>query len=317
VLFGLFISNDTLSFLVGTAFTLVAFSYIERPTRGWLVALGAMLGVGLLTKGTFLAFAPVTLGIILAAGWRRRVAPGRLLAQAALCITIAAAVGCYKFVENYQRFGRPIVHNLDFPRDAKVGERGAIIGLKSFTDFDLPRLVANPLERQKTLHSVPMLMYATTWYSYLRESNFRLSRRTGGGWLARLLCLAGVVPTALALIGFGRVMGSLRDLRRLRVLPEASYVAFGQRITAIVLFLATVAIVLWAGVKYDVFTCFQGRLLFPVFFSALLLMTEGFDGVVAWRPGTRRWIDAALVASYVVYVGYFVVEVASVLTGRA
>jgi hypothetical protein len=162
-----------------------------------------------------------------------------------------------------------------------------------------------------------MLMYATTWYSYLRDSNFRLTRRTGGGWLARLLCLAGVVPTMLALIGLGRVIGSLRDLPRLRVLPEASYVAFGQRITATVLFLATVGVVLSAGVKYNVFTCFQGRLLVPAFFSALLLMTEGFDGVMAWRPGTRRWIDVPLVASYVVFVEYFVVEVASVLMGRA
>jgi hypothetical protein len=38
---------------------------------------------------------------------------------------------------------------------------------------------------------------------------------------------------------------------------------------------------------------------------------------MAWRPGTRRWIEVPLVASYVVFAEYFVVEVASVLMGRA
>ena len=313
VVFGLFVSNDSLSYLVGTAFILVAFTYIERPSARWLIALAVMLGVALLTKGTFLAFAPVTVGIVLAVAWRRRVGATRALGQAALCLAIAFTVGSYKFVDNHRRFGRPIVHNLDFPATAKADQKGTITGLQSFTDFDVPRLVVNPFERSRTLHSVPLLLYATTWYSYIRDSNFRLSRRTGAGWLARLLCLAGVVPTALGLIGLGRVLGGLGDVTRLRALPEARYVAFGQRITATTLLLATLGIVIWAGVRYDVFTCFQGRLLFPTIFSGLLLMTEGFDGVVGWRAATRRWMNGALAASYAVFDAYFVVEVASVL----
>jgi 4-amino-4-deoxy-L-arabinose transferase-like glycosyltransferase len=317
VVFGLFVSNDTLSYLVGTAFILVAFSYIEHPTTGWLIALATALGIGLLTKGTFLAFVPVTAGIVLAVAWRRRVGAARALVQATVCIAIVVTIGSYKFVENYRRFGRPIVHNLDFPANARAYEGEMIIGLRSFTDFDVPRLVVNPFERQRTLHSAPLLLYATTWYSYIKDSNFRLSRRTGGGWLARLLCLAGVLPTALALIGLGHVIGGLGAMARLRELPDAIYAALGQRITATVLFLATLGIVVWAGVRYDVFACFQGRLLFPAFFSGLLLMADGFDGVVLWREGTRRWMTAALVASYVVFGAYFGIEVASVVTGSA
>jgi len=317
VVFGLFVSNDVLSYLVGTAFILVAFSYIERPTARWLIALAATLGVGLLTKGTFLAFVPVSAGIVLAVAWRSRLGAMRALGQAALCIAIAFTVGSYKFVENYRRFGRPIVHNLDFPEYGKDKQRGMILGMQSFTDFDVPRLVLNPLERQRTLHSVPLMLYATTWYSYIRDSNFRLTRRTGWGWLARLLCLAGVVPTALAAIGLGRVLGGVGDVARLRELSEPDYVAFGQRITATVLFLATAGIVIWAGVRYDNFTCFQGRLIFPVFFSGLLLLAEGFDGVVGRWTGARRWLNPMLAASYVVFGVYFAVEVASVLAGSA
>jgi 4-amino-4-deoxy-L-arabinose transferase-like glycosyltransferase len=314
VVFGLFVSNDSLSYLVGTAFILVAFTYIERPTTRWLIVLAVTLGVGLLTKGTFLAFAPVAAGVVLAVAWRRRVGATRAFGLAALCLAIAFTIGSYKFVENYRRFGRPVVHNLDFPATAKADEKGTITGPQSFTDFNVPLLVVNPFERGRTLHSVPLMLYATTWYSYIRDSNFRLSRRTGGGWLARLLCLAGVVPTALALIGLGRVFGSLGEVAHLRALSEPRYVVLGQRLTATVLLLATLAIVIWAGVRYDVFTCFQGRLLFPALFSALLLLAEGFDGVAVWRAGARRWLNGALVASYAVFVEYFIVEVASVLT---
>jgi len=315
VVFGLFVSNDTLSYLVGTAFLLVAFAYIERPSFGWLMALAAILGVGLLTKGTFLAFLPVAAGVVVAVGWRRRVGTVRVLGQAALCVAVACALGSYKFIENYRRFGRPIVHNLDFP--SNVSKKGAITGVVSFVDFDVPRLVAKPFERQQTLHSVPLLLYATTWYSYIRDSNFGQIRRTGWKWVASLLCLAGILPTALGLIGLGRALRGMEDVAELRTLPEPRFVALGQRTTATVLLLATLGIVVWAGVKYDVPSCFQGRLLFPVLFSGLLLLANGFDAVVAWRSGARRWLTGALVTSYALWGVYYVIEVASVLTRRA
>jgi 4-amino-4-deoxy-L-arabinose transferase-like glycosyltransferase len=317
VVFGLFVSNDTLSYLVGTAFLLVAFAYIERPSVGWLMALAAVLGVGLLTKGTFLAFLPVAAGIVVAVGWRRRVGIMRALGQAALCVAVACALGSYKFVENYRRFGRPIVHNLDFPSNVRVTKKGTITGVVSFVDFDVPRLVATPFERQRTVHSIPLLLYATTWYPYIRDSNLGLIRRTGWKWVASLLCLAGIVPTALGLIGLGRALRGMGGVGELRTLPEPRFVALGQRTTATVLLLATLAIVVWAGVKYDVWACFQGRLLFPVLFSGLLLLANGFDAVVAWRSGARRWLTCALVASYAFWGVYYVVEVASALMGRA
>jgi 4-amino-4-deoxy-L-arabinose transferase-like glycosyltransferase len=316
VVFGLFVSNDTLSYLVGTAFLLVAFAYIERPSTGWLMALAAIIGVGLLTKGTFLAFLPVAAGIVVAVGWRRA-GTMRALGQAALCLTVACALGSYKFVENYRRFGRPIVHNLDFPSNVRVSKKGTITGVASFGDFDVPRLVATPFERRKTLHSIPLLLYATTWYSYIRDSNLGRIRRTGWKWVASLLCLAGILPTALGLIGLGRALRGVSDVAELRTLPEPRFVALGQRTTATVLLLATLGIVMWAGVKYDVWTCFQGRLLFPVLLSGLLLLANGFDVVVAWRSGARRWLTGALLTSYAIWGLYYVVEVASVLTERA
>lgn len=315
VVFGLFVSNDALSYPVGTLFILVAFAYVERPTTRMLLWLGAMTGVGLLTKGTFLAFAPVTAGLVLAVAWRQRVPPARAVGLAALCLAVAMAVGSYKFIENQRRFGRPIVHMLDFPATSMPQQKGTIQGVRSFVSFNLPKLVVSPFDRPVARHSVPTLLYATTWYSYIRESNLRLVRRSGFGLLAPLLCLVGIVPTALGLIGLGRVLGGLRELTLVPTLPEKHYVALGRRVTAVALFLATLGIVVTAGVRYDVVSCFQGRLIFPVLFAGLLLMAGGFDGVVAWRPGSRRWLDAALLTAYVAWGWYYVVAIASTVQG--
>jgi 4-amino-4-deoxy-L-arabinose transferase-like glycosyltransferase len=311
VVFGLFVSNDALSYPVGTLFILVAFAYVERPTTRMLLALGAMTGVGLLTKGTFLAFVPVTAALVLAVAWRRHVPLRRAVALAAVCLVVAMTVGSYKFVENQRRFGRPIVHMLDFPATSMSGQKGTIKGVRSFVSFDLPKLVADPFDRRVARHSVPLLLYATTWYSYIRESNLRLVRRSGFGLLAPLLCVVGLVPTALGLIGLGRVLGGMGELTLVPTLPEERYVALGKRVTAVALFLATLGIVVTAGVRYDVVSCFQGRLIFPVLFAGLLLMAGGFDGVVAWRPGSRRWLNAALLTAYIAWGWYYVVAIAS------
>jgi 4-amino-4-deoxy-L-arabinose transferase-like glycosyltransferase len=315
VIFGLFISNDTLSYPVGTLFIIVAFAYVARPSTGSLLALGAITGVGLLTKGTFLAFVPVVPILVLAVAWRRRTPAPRAIGMDALCLAVTLAVGSYKFVENYRRFGRPVVHNLDFPASALLDQKGTIQGVRSFVTFDLPLLVVSPFDRKVTMHSVPMMLYATTWYAYLRESNFRVSRRTGLGLLLRLMCLVGFVPTALAVVGLGRVLGGLREIGRVPELPEREYVALGRRVTAVGLFFATLGIVIVAGVRYDVWSCFQGRLLFPVLFAGLLLMAGGLDGVMTWRPASRRWLNAAFVVAYVAWGCYYVAAVASVVRG--
>jgi 4-amino-4-deoxy-L-arabinose transferase-like glycosyltransferase len=313
VVFGLFVTNDTLSYLVGTAFLLVAFAYVERPRARSLAAVGATIGVGLLTKGTFLAFLPVAGVLVIAVGWRRRLPLRRVLAHAATCLVLALTLGSYKFVENYERLGRPIVHNLELPGHELFGQRGTIRGPSSFVTFDLPRLVAAPYGQRHVRHSVPMLLYATTWWPYVRDSNFTRTRQPGWRLVASLLCLAGLVPTALGLVGLARLGARWRNVASVPSLPEAEYRELGMRLTAAGTLLATLGIVVAAGVKYDVWSCFQGRLLFPAILGALLLFAAGFDGVVARRPGTARWLHGAMAAAYLAFGAYYVVEVAGAM----
>ncbi|HTK48762.1 MAG TPA: glycosyltransferase family 39 protein [Gemmatimonadaceae bacterium] len=308
VVFGLFVTNDTLSYLVGTGFLLVAFAYVERPSGRRLTAVGAMTGIGLLTKGTFLAFVPVAVVLVLAVGWRRRLPLGRVIAHAAFCLALGLTLGSYKFVENYERLGRPIVHNLELPGHELFGQRGTIRGAGSFVAFDLPRLVVAPYDQRHVRHSVPMLLYATTWWSYIRDSNFTRTRQPGWRIVASLLCLAGIVPTGLGVIGLARLGARWRDVANVPSLAEREYVELGRRITAAGTLVATLGIVIAAGVKYDVWSCFQGRLLFPAILGALLLFAAGFDGVVLRWPASTRWLHRAMYAAYAVFAAYYVVE---------
>jgi 4-amino-4-deoxy-L-arabinose transferase-like glycosyltransferase len=313
VVFGLFVSNDTLSYPVGTLFVLVAFTYLERPGPATLAGLGASVGLGLLTKGTFLALLPIAAALVLAVGWRRRLALGRVFAQLTLCLALGLTLGSYKFVENYRRLGRPVVHNLELPGFELQRQRGAIQGPSSFVNFDLPRLVTAPYGLRDARHSVPMLLYGTTWWSYIRESNLTRSRRPGWRWVASLLCLAGLVPTALGILGLARVVARSPASMSIRTLPQRAYLELGRWVTAAATLLATLGIVLAAGVKYDASSCFQGRLVFPAILGALLLFASGFDGVVARRPRSSQWLHGAMAAAYVAFAMYYVVEIAGAM----
>ena len=111
VLFGNYVSNDALAFLLGSLIVRQAHVYLVHPSGGSRRDLALVLGLGLLTKLTFVAFAPCLLGLVLVTegrrGWRRAVVAG-------LAFTlVAGVVGSYKFVSDIVRYGRPGVTALD------------------------------------------------------------------------------------------------------------------------------------------------------------------------------------------------------------
>ena len=108
ILFGLFVSNDALGFLLGSVIFSQTLLYVDRPTGGRLFGLGVALGLGLLTKGTFTAFVPVLLTLVVVLGLRRRLSLAAHARALALLAVPALGLGCYKFVKNYVQFGTQI-----------------------------------------------------------------------------------------------------------------------------------------------------------------------------------------------------------------
>jgi hypothetical protein len=138
-----------------------------------------------------------------------------------------------------------------------------------------------------------MLMYATLWYPHFPDSSFR-GNITGYAWLGSAIYTVAIVPTIVLLIGIGRAL----------VRPRQALVAL-----AAALLLSNLAIVIVAGVRYDVWACFQSRLCFQSLVPAIVLFGAGLRAL--GRIAIARWIvyvtSAATMACSLLY---FFIEVA-------
>lgn len=102
---GASVSNDTLTILLGVATTCLA-ALVLRGRRGWWVvaALGAVLGLGLLTKGTLLATVPLVALALLVPG-RRPVRLGRRVLDTVVALAVAGVVGGWWWARNILVYG--------------------------------------------------------------------------------------------------------------------------------------------------------------------------------------------------------------------
>lgn len=315
LLFSGFVSNDSPAYLIGTGLLVLALRFIEAPSTRAVCWMALLAGVGLLTKGTSIAFLPVLGGVILLVGLRQRWSPGRLLAQAALFSVIAGSVGCYKFVENYQHFGTPILSADEIPQTWLAGQQGTYQGLSSLVNLDVLELVQEPELSAVTKRSIPLLFYGTFWYSHIRESNFDHTR--AGPWdvLPRTIYGLAIVPTSLMALGLlAGLCWSLAVLRG-RTLEDASF----TRALSISVVLAMLAgqfclVMLW-GLKHDAWSFFQARLVFAAFPSLALLLAWGLELASAARPGLGRALSLALGVLYLLTTTYLFVEMGFELSG--
>jgi 4-amino-4-deoxy-L-arabinose transferase-like glycosyltransferase len=112
--FSLYVSNDTLAFFMGSLIFLLLHRYIRKPTQGNELILSIGLGLVLLTKGTFLAFAPPVAAVVVLSLWKKDKTTLLIVFRLAIFCFIFLALGSYKYIENYLVEGHLIVHNLDF-----------------------------------------------------------------------------------------------------------------------------------------------------------------------------------------------------------
>jgi hypothetical protein len=309
VLFSAFVSNDALAFVVGTWLFLCLVRWIERPTGASLALLGVVQGIGLSTKGTFLAYLPIAAAAIAAVLLHRRQPPGRVVAALAWFGLLAGLLGGYKFAENYQRFGTPVVSNDELEQAWLVHQQGTWQGPSSLVDLDVTKLVREPWIAESNRHSIPLLLYGTFWWSLIRESNFEHTRALAAGAIPRAICVLALVPTLLLLAGAGRGLWRACCPRREASAPEEP---FRERAVALVALLALAgqfALVLSWGFKHDAWSFFQSRLAFAAFLSIALLLAWGFDAL-AGRPKLARAGAWAVLGLHAAFAAYYAAEIA-------
>lgn len=223
-------------------------------------------------------------------------------------VSIFLAVGSYKYVENVITFQRPIVHNLDVHLPWSDGRRPTYKGLKSLYDVDISKLCRYPTVSQYTNHSYPLLLYGTFWYQYISESNFS-GNKTKFKYLGSCIYVLAILPTLLFLVGVFRILFSIRSAFICEKPCGSFNVSFYESISLFLL-LSNLMLVIILGIKYDVWSCFQSRLLFPSFFSFIILFNSGLE-YIRRRPAiVQEIVYALLKCLFFLFMLYFMIEIA-------
>ncbi len=306
--FSLYVTNDSLAFLVGTWCFWLLSRYFRNPSARGERLLAVALGIGLLTKGTFLAFVPVIFGAVALTLWFFKVSWPQLFLRLAVAGVITVTLGGYKFAENWYYEGRPVVHNMDiFP----LNDQKTYLGPRSFYGFHLVRLMKSPTIYNgdpKLMHVYPIIMYSTFWYKFADlENDYNLGVKTRFKYIGSLIYLAALIPTLLILLGLGVFINqSIRFISKIPSLDVAEFKENLEKTTWLGLLLVSVALVLIAGYKYDAWSCFHGRLFSQAFFSLLAMLYAGLlflqsRTVMLYKIGLWNMIGLAIL--YSIYFG--------------
>ena len=306
IAFGLFISNDTLAALIGVVIFGLCARIVDHPNWKHHLALAVALGLGLLTKHTFLAFFPPLLLMILIINHRSRDAHRTQWARLACFTLVAGLLGCYKYVENMIYLGQPFISNLDlgwFWMREQFMARGSGAFLD---DFNLLRLLSEPSISPAITNAPPLMLYGTFWHSCVPNANFLAC--LDYPIVARAIYVAALVPTLTIMAGTLRSVILMMPGMGGRA-PNGE--SGGRRmITGIagLVLLMNLGLIVYVGEQYRVSSVFQGRLLFPSYFAILLMLNAGLESAAPWKP-LERLIKLSLLILFVLFVGSLILEI--------
>jgi hypothetical protein len=208
-------------------------------------------------------------------------------------------------VENFILFGNPTVSNLDFWNWTSE-QQPTWLGISSLLDFNLLKLVRDPVISASTVHSYPLMIYGSFWYSLIPESTFRSNLVSPLNRLGSMIYLAALCPTLLMLVGATRIgMRALAIGARTEAQKSVhTRDRFDYEGILLLTFLLNFLLIVAVGWRSDVWSVFQGRLLFPSFFPLLLAFNGGMEWAESSRPRSNviRCLMAVLIVLFLVYV---------------
>ena len=303
VYFGSHVSNDPLAFLIGAVVPLQARRYLATRSRRELIGLALVLGLGLLTKHTFVAFAPVLLALVAWVEWPA--GARRTIVALGVFAIVAGALGGYKFAESCARYGRPLVTALDIAPPALLAQR-TIRGIRPFLDVNVLTLVRGPVVSGTTSRSPWLLLYLTFWRPVPHLASGRTPGEPTGLLLGRATVLLALGATGAALVG---LLAAVRDglVAAGGGRPNADDARL-VRAVCVALFVANVSLVVAAGARSAVWSVFEGRHLLPSLAGFLVMLGLGLTRLARWRRPVGRAVETTLVLLLGVFLFTYVLE---------
>jgi 4-amino-4-deoxy-L-arabinose transferase-like glycosyltransferase len=314
VLFGLYVSNDTLAIFIGTLVVLQVVGFVARPTIWQAVLLALLVSLGLLTKATFLAFLPVLFVLAAFVLVRRGYSAQKAFAAALALSLLAGGLGSWRFVRSYREVGNPFVSNLDSGHPWIIAQQRSYRGAISFFDLNLWKLLVSPSVSPQTEGAYPMLLYGTFWYQHIPESNFLGSRTAPFYYLGSIIYVLALAPSLVFLFGLFLLAKRLPrfvtscDLSQ----PEGQHLLAG--FVSVLFLLGNLALIFAVASKYHVWTLMQGRLLFPSFCGLLVPFGAGVSAL-GDKGHASMVLKVAMVALVACFYLYFASEISNQMGG--
>jgi 4-amino-4-deoxy-L-arabinose transferase-like glycosyltransferase len=316
VMFGLYVSNDSLSFLLGSLITLEVAHYIDMPNKRSGAVLAVVTGLGLLTKTSFLPFVPVLMIFIFIVQVREHRAYAKAGWATCVFLVICTVLGSYKYIDNYVHYDNPLINSLDI--SVWSFQTRSFQGIRSYLDVDLPHLLAAPSipfdevmgnsRSITTTGSYPLLFYGTFWYQLIPESNFRGTAHKPFSYLGSLIYLVALVPTMAFALGavknLPRFPSFVRSFDRARIEDRGLMISY----VSAALLLANTLLLLVALMKYHVWSVAQGRYLFPTFPGLLAIFAAGVVVLDTTKRGATI-LRSSMVILMVLFAVYFSSEI--------
>lgn len=292
VMFGLYISNDSLSFFLGSLIVLAVIHFLKNPDWKQCALLALLTGLGLLTKTTFLAFVPVLLIFVVFVQFREQRSLPQSIRAAGVFLLIAISLGSYKYIDNYVRYKNVFINSLDVP--VWSFQMQSYHGIRSYVDCDILHLVVSPsipydelsgLSAPVTTGSYPLLLYGTFWYQHIPESNFRGAAIKPFSYIGSAIYLVALVPTATFILGLLRLLQRLPLFVRMFDREEQDDRRIMGVYVAAMLLGANTALIVSTLVRYHVWSLMQGRYLFPSFAGLLSIFAVGVELIEKSKVG--------------------------------
>lgn len=151
LIYSLFVSNDTLSVLIGTWFFYNLLKYLREQTLKNAVILSLSTGLAFLTKSKFIRFIPLVLIILFLVNFWKPF--GKMVNMMVLCGVIIGFTGTYKFIEYYKTQHQFFIHNLDI--FSLASNATFYKGPQSFCNINIFSLIKDPnlSSRNPSIHA--------------------------------------------------------------------------------------------------------------------------------------------------------------------
>ncbi len=307
--YSLYVSNDTMAFLMGTGILYLIYLYVNNPTSQTEIFLAIVTGLALLTKTTFLPFIPLVVLVVLLMRWKSSPAKADVVISLVAFVSIVFFLGSYKFIENKHYEHKFFLHNLDF---FPLNHQATYKGIENFINFNLWDLITFPGEfndDHATRYAYFLTFYATFWYKHIDfENNLNLGNYTSFKYIGSLIYIFGLLPT---LTFFGGFFIKIKDsiLTVWDILWGKGFSSTGlYKVFLTAVFTLSFLAVFGAGIKYDGWSFFHGRFLGHVMVALLFIMAVGFSYLKKLSTPLFNISAYSLIIASSLHVVYFVVE---------